>query len=445
MRIFSITAGAAGMYCGSCYRDNVLAAELMRRGHDVTLVPVYTPTHTDEENVSRPRVLFGGISVYLQQYAPVFRWTPRFLDRIWDAPSVIKLFTGRIVSNDPRLLGELTVSMLEGERGVLKKEFAKLVDYLKEDARPDVVNIPNSLLIAMAEPLKRELGAPVCCTLQGEELFIDGLTEPYRRRALALIRAAVPTVDRFIAVSDYCEQFMSRYLGFPLSQSSMVPLGISLDGYEMREPDPTTFRVGYFARIAPEKGLHLLADAYARFRRRTPGASVRFEVAGALSPVHREYLETVKRNIAEAGLAGELTYRGQLERQAKLGFLRGLDVLSVPATYDEPKGHFLLEAMASGVPVVQPRRGAFTEIVERTGGGLLVAPDDAESLAEGLYLLWADRKRGEHMGRCGYDSVRSIYSAGFAADRLYEVYGDLVAGRTTDRDARVDRQPIPVS
>ena len=69
MRILSITAGAAGMYCGSCSRDNALAVELLARGHEVTLLPLYTPTNPDETNVSRDRVLFGGISIYLQQYA----------------------------------------------------------------------------------------------------------------------------------------------------------------------------------------------------------------------------------------------------------------------------------------------------------------------------------------------------------------------------------------
>ena len=114
MRILSITAGAAGMYCGSCFRDNALAAELMAGGHDVTLVPVYTPTRTDEPNVSRHRVLFGGISVYLQQYSSLFRRTPRVFDRLWDAPWLIGAFANRAVSTDARLLGDLTVSMLEG-------------------------------------------------------------------------------------------------------------------------------------------------------------------------------------------------------------------------------------------------------------------------------------------------------------------------------------------
>ena len=92
--------------------------------------------------------------------------------------------------------------------------------------------------------------------------------------------------------------------------------------------------------------------------------------------------------------AHEFTYRGAVDRDGKLAFLRSLDVLSVPATYDEPKGVFLLEAMASGVPVVQPRRGAFTEIVEKTGGGLLVAPDDPSALADGIVPAVAGPRAG---------------------------------------------------
>ena len=156
------------MYCGSCTRDNALARELLARGHEVTLIPVYTPTRTDEPNVSRPQVLFGGISVYLQQYVSPFRWAPRFLDRMWDAPAVIGAFAGRMVSNDPKLLGELTLSMLQGETGILRREFEKLLDWIRAEPAPDVINLPNSLLIALAEPLRREVKRPVVCTLQGE-------------------------------------------------------------------------------------------------------------------------------------------------------------------------------------------------------------------------------------------------------------------------------------
>src|SRR3954467_12232106 len=175
MRILSITAGAAGMYCGSCARDNALAVELLRRGHQVTLLPLYTPTTTDEENVAAPRVLFGGISIYLQQYVPLFRKTPRFLDALWDSPWIINLFASRSLSTDPRLLGDMTISMLEGEHGVLRKEFDKLLAWMADEPVPDVVNLPNTLLIGLAAPIARALRRPVCCTLQGEDLFLGGL------------------------------------------------------------------------------------------------------------------------------------------------------------------------------------------------------------------------------------------------------------------------------
>ena len=142
----------------------------------------------------------------------------------------------------------------------------------------------------------------------------------------------------------------------------------------------------------------MLADAYVELRRRTGDAPIRLDAAGYLSRAHEPYLEDVRDRLDKAGLKSEFTYHGAVDRSGKLAFLRSIDVLSVPATYDEPKGVFLLEAMASGVPVVQPRRGAFTEMVEKTGGGLLVAPDQVGALAEGLHTLWRDRSLTEKLG-----------------------------------------------
>lgn len=434
MRILSITAGAAGMYCGSCLRDNALAIELMARGHDVTLVPVYTPTLTDDRNVSRRNVLFGGISVYLQQHSPLFRKLPRFLDRLWDSPWLIGMFAGRGISPDARFLGELTISTLQGENGVLRREFDKLVDWTTGEPLPDVVNLPNSLLISMAAPLKRALTRPVCITLQGEELFIDSLVAPYRDQALALIRRQVRDVDRFIAVSDYCARFMSSLLEIPSDRISVVPLGVAMDGYRPPEggPHDGVFRVGYLARIAPEKGLRPLAEAYVRLRRRMNGGRARLEVAGYLAPEHRPYLGGVRAVLAQHGLQDEMTYHGEVDRAGKRAFLRDIDVLSVPATYDEPKGMSLLEAMAGGVPVVQPRRGAFIEVVNKTGGGLLVDPDDPDALASGLHSLYADPATRVRLGRAAYEGVRAHYTIAHSADRLTEVYESIASTGATN-------------
>ena len=434
MNILSITAGAAGMYCGSCSRDNALAVELLARGHTVTLLPLYTPTNPDEANVSRKRVLFGGISIYLQQYSSIFRRTPRFLDRLWDAPWVINAFASRSLSTDPSLLGDLTISMLEGERGVLRKEFDKLLEWIADEAVPDVINLPNSLLIGLAGPLRRALQRPICCTLQGEDLFLDGLVEPYRTRAIDLIRAQVADVDHFLSISDYYVPIMSKMLAIPKEKMSVVPLGINLDGYERpssgeparRRLGDGGFRVGYFARVAPEKGLHVLAESYRQLRARTPGAKMRLEAAGYIAPAQASYLDGIERDLAKAGLADEFTYHGAVNRDGKLAFLQTLDVLSVPAPYDEPKGVFLLEAMGVGVPVVQPRRGAFTEIVEKTGGGVLVPPEDPKALAEALHVLSQDPARRQQLGRQGFAGVREHYSITRSTDRLMAVYEQLI-------------------
>src|ERR671913_1639593 len=141
MRILYITAGAANMYCGSCLRDNALAAELIRRGHDVVLLPVYTPTLTDEPNVSEDRVFFGGISVYLQQKAPFFRWAPRIFDKLLDAPWLIRAASSGSISTDPQSLGEMTISMLKGEDGFQRKEFKKMIEWLASEPPPDVVDV----------------------------------------------------------------------------------------------------------------------------------------------------------------------------------------------------------------------------------------------------------------------------------------------------------------
>ena len=431
MRILSFTGGAGNMYCGSCLRDNALASALIARGHDVVLTPVYTPTRTDEQNVSRHRVAFGGISVFLEQHSSIFRRTPKFVDRLWDAEWVIKMASRRQIKVDPQSLGEMTVSMLRGEQGLQRKEIDKLLDWLTSEPRFDVINLPYTLLLGLAEPLRRTLNVPICCTLQGEDLFLDGLGEPWRTESMKLIRAASQYVDAFLPVSRYYYDFMPGYLGIPREKMRLVTLGINLDGYSIRPPRTgEPFTIGYFARIAPEKGLHVLVDAYRRLRARPGLDESRLRAAGYLAPEHRGYLDGIVADLRTWGLDRDFEYRGEMDRAGKIQFLRSLDVLSVPATYEEPKGIFLLEAMANGVPVVQPRRGAFPEVVETTGGGIIVDADNPEALADGWLELWRDPARAAALGTAGAAGVRQHYNVGKMAEAAEAVYRELADPRT---------------
>jgi glycosyltransferase involved in cell wall biosynthesis len=427
MKILYLTGGAGQMYCGSCLRDNALATELIARGHDVTLLPVYTPTLTDEPNVSGDKVFFGGISVYLEQYVPLFRNSPRWLDRLWDSTAMLQLASRRSISTSPKMLGEMTISMLKGEAGFQHKEISKLLEWCKHEQPPDVVSLPYTLLLGLAKPIKEALDRPICCTLQGEDLFLEGLHEPYRSEAKSLIRANIRYVDAFISVSEYYAAFMPDYLGIPPEKIRVVPLGINLQGYEARNSERSNpFTIGFFARIAPEKGLQVLADAYRSMRASGALTNARLEVAGYMAPEHKAYLENIVKQMEADGLASEFHYRGVVDREEKISFLQTLDVLSVPATYDEPKGMFLLEAMACGVPVVQPDRGAFPEIIEKTGGGLLVKTDNVESLAEGILRIYRDPGLAKALGRSGFEKVREHYSVERMAALALEAYGSML-------------------
>jgi glycosyltransferase involved in cell wall biosynthesis len=433
MRILSLTAGAATMYCGSCMRDNALAAELIRQGHDVTLLPFYTPTLTDEENVSRQeQVFFGGISVYLEQHLPWFR-RGRLLDALVDAPGVIKAFTSGSIAVDPRQLGAMTVSTLRGVGGHQRKEIEKLIEFVKDEPRPDVVNIPYTLLISLAAPLKQALERPIVMTLQGEDLFLDALPEPYRGEALALVRAQVANVDIFVAVSRYYARFMRDYLQIPESKLRVATLGVNTSDLALsprleasarlaawRDP----FTIGYFARVAPEKGLHNLVDAYRILRTEQGLPPSRLLVAGYLPPEHKPYLDAIAEQLRVAGLGDEFVYKGAVDRARKVRFFHEIDVLSVPSPYHEPKGLYLLEAMACGVPAVQPDHGAFPEIIARTGGGVLAKTAQGRDVADAIFGLWQDPARAAALGRAGADGVRRYYTVQHMAGGVLEAYQD---------------------
>ena len=426
MRILTLTAGAGGMYCGSCIRDNTLAQALTRLGHEPILVPLYTPPRTDEPSAtSGRRIFFGGVNVFLEQQAGFFRGTPWLIDRLWDSRWLLGLVSKLGMPTQPEALGALTVSMLEGRQGRQRKEFDKLLHWLRDEPRPDVVDISYSLLISLAPELRKALGCPICCTLQGEDIFLDHLVEPHHSRALALIRQHAQSVDRFIAVSDYYAGHMANYLRIPGAKIDVVPLGITTENYTPSDAGAgkaKPFTIGYLGRIAPEKGVHLLADAYHRLRAdgQLPGS--RLELAGWVGPEHRAYLDQILGAALDRGLGDDVRYRGVLELTDKVEFLRALDLFAVPATYDDPKGLSLIEAMACGVPVVAARRGTYIELIERTGGGVLIPPDNLDALIAELQRLHDDDDARRGLASRGAAAAREHYTAEMMARRALEVY-----------------------
>ena len=429
MRIAYITAGAAGMYCGSCLHDNTLAAALLDLGEDVVLVPTYTPLRTDEANVSIERVFFGGVNVYLQQKSAIFRRTPWWLDRLLDHPALLDRLSRRAASVDPTQLGDITVSMLRGEAGHQRKELEKLAHWLVNEIKPDIVHLSNSMQAGMARMLRQQSGPPIVCQLSGEDLFLEKLAPPHYDQARTLLRERAADIDAFVAINRYYADFMAEYMGIDRGKVHVIPHGLRLEGHgsrvEKQRDEPRL--IGFLARICEDKGLHLLIEACERLIGSADVPPFVVHAAGYLGAADRKYLAAIEARVASGPLAGRFTYRGELNRAEKIAFLQSLDVLSVPTVYRESKGLPALEAMANAVPVVLPNHGSFPEMVAGTGGGLLHRPHDPADLAEKLAELLRDPLRAKQLGLAGQHAIRSDYDAATMARKTIEFYRQLPA------------------
>jgi glycosyltransferase involved in cell wall biosynthesis len=418
MRIGFITAGAAGMFCGSCMRDNALVTALRELGHDALLIPTFTPIRTDELDVSEGRVFYGGINVYLEQKSWLFRHTPRFVDWLFNRPWLLRLATKRAVNTDYADLAELTVSMLQGTHGKQQKELAKLVEWLRDEVKPDVLILTNALLSGLVPTVRRELGVPVLTTLQGDDIYLDALPPDARKRCLDVIRRNDADTGGYIATSRAYADEMASYFGIDRSKIHVVYPGLNLKGHGGPRPErqakPPT--IGYFARICPEKGFQNIIEAFIQLRKRPGAPQAKLKASGWMGAQHRAFFEAQVKKLADAGLSADFEHVECPDHASKVRFLQSIDVLSVPTTYREPKGLYILEAWANGVPVVQPRHGSFPELIDATGGGLLVEPGNIVALAEALRKLLDDRRVAAELGR----QAQAVVSERFTARAMAE-------------------------
>lgn len=414
MRVAIVTAGGAGMFCGSCLHDNAWARGLRDAGVDVALLPMYTPIRVDDEDLTSTRVFYGGINVYLDQHIPGWRYLPRWLTRVLDRPGLIRWATKFGVSNDAAELGAMTVAMLKGPHGPQAREGAELVKFLARELRPDVIIFSNLMLATDIAALKAEYPGPVLCSLQGDDVFLDALHEPWRTQSLDLLRPIAAQLDGFLIHSRYYAGFMGEYLDIPAEKQHLVPLAVDTRGHHgrprSRNPIPT---IGYFARIAPEKGLREFVEAGLKLAQRRD--DFHLLAGGYLPPQFRPYLDDVLTLAAPLG--ERFAYTGSPDALAgKVEHYRQLDLLSVPAPYRDPKGLYLLEAWANGVPVVQPNHGNFPELIASTGGGLCVEPGDPQALADAWDQLLDDEPRRRELAEAGWTHVRQKHDLPVLAD-----------------------------
>jgi glycosyltransferase involved in cell wall biosynthesis len=384
MRIVQLTPGTGNFHCGNCMRDNTLVLELRRIGHDAMMVPMYLPHVVEGEEAGRSSELFfGGINVYLQHKLPLMRRMPGWVDRLFNAPSLLRLAAGRSGMTSARDLGELTVSMLGGEEGTQRKELDKLIRHLETVGLIDVIVLSNAMLAGLARELRRRLGAAVVCTMAGEDGFLDALADPWRQQAWQMLAERSRDVDQFIAVSDYHGSLMRQRLGLAAERVSTVYNGIDFTGYFPAPSSPSVPTVGFLARLCRAKGIDVLVEAFIELRRRGKVGAAKLLAVGAATPEDEALIATMRQRLRGAGLEADAAFETNVTLERKQELLRRMSVLSVPTAYGESFGLYVLEALASGVPVVLPRRGAFGELLGMLGGGELVEMGEGRNGAEG--------------------------------------------------------------
>ena len=422
MKVVHIVPGSGGtFYCQNCMRDGALVQALRRAGEDVVMVPMYLPMFTDGDPVQDDTpVFFGGINVWLQQQVPAFRKTPRWLDRAFDSKWMLKRAAKMEGTTSASDLGAMTLSMLEGADGNQKKEVERLVEWLAEHEQPDVVHISNVLLIGLAGAIKERLEVPVVCSLQDEDWWLDAINPPYDEKCWEAVRARTGDIDRFVAVSNWYADRMCERLMVPRDLIDVVHIGIDLEGYERAPLDFDPPVLGYLSRMNESLGLDVLVDAFIELKKFQGLEALKLKATGGAVGDDLKCVEVQKRKLSTAGVSADAEFIQDFTREKRLGFLKSIDVMCVPVEQGEAFGSFIMESLAAGVPVVQPGAGAFPELIEATGGGVIY--DDLVAVLKEILL---DPERARVLGKTGRDTVYERFSVESMAENMIALYREV--------------------
>ena len=437
MRIVQITPSAGdSFYCENCLRDAALAKAIIKLGHEGLMVPLYLPLSVEQTgSVGIAPIFFGGLNVYLQQKSAFFRNTPRWLDRLLDSPGLLRWIGRKAGMTSERDLGQTTISMLRGEQGRQIKELDRLVDWLDtRENRPDIICLSNILLAGLAGSIKKKLGVPVVCLLQDEDGFLDGLVQPYSQRAWQVLSERAGDIDTFVAVSKYYADAMRQRLQLDPDRVHVVYTGISLDGYESQGARPEVPTIGYLSRMCPEKGLDKLVDAFLELKKNEKLRDAKLRIAGGKRSDDEAFLKKIRQKLRSAGVIDDVEFLPDFDYDSRLAFLRSLSVLSVPEEQPVAYGLYVLEALAAGVPVVEPASGVFPELIEITDGGLLCEPNNVEALADAIGSLLLDPDKTKRLAEQGRAAVSKKFNIEQTAEQMVRIYGE-IAQKYKDHDA----------
>jgi glycosyltransferase involved in cell wall biosynthesis len=424
MKIINIVPGFGGtFYCGNCLRDSAYAASLREEGHDAVILPVYLPlSMKNKHEQGEIPVFYGAVNIYLKQQFPILRKMPSWMEHLLDSPLVLDLAARKAGSTRANGMEDLTESMLRGEDGFQNRELQQLVDFLKYHEKPDVVHLSNALLLGMAEKIRREVGVPVVCSLQDEDVWMDAM-DPGRQRGIwQLLSEKAQSVDAFIAVSSYFARLMQAHLSIPGEKLHVVPIGVKPDNYMVTTPAFNPQAIGYLSRICHENGFEILVDAFILLKKEGNFRELKLHVTGGMTSDDRPFLKKQLEKLKQCSIRDDLVLFDDFSLEGLKRFFSTLTLLSVPVLKGEAFGLYQVEAMASGIPLVQPELGAFPEIIKTSGGGVIYSPNTAAGLAYKLKEVLSVPEKLNEMSIAGRKAVEETFNCRKLTEKMIEVY-----------------------
>jgi glycosyltransferase involved in cell wall biosynthesis len=425
MKVIYLVPGSGGsFYCQNCLRDLALVKAMRGQGVDAISLPLYLPVTTGSESASvdSTPVFYGAIKIYLEQLYPWLKRLPQAMLGWLDSPVLLKWAAKRAGSTRARGLEEMTLSMLRGESGQQAAELDALVGWLDKEGKPDIIHLSNGLLLGLARRLKQKLNAIIVCSLQDEDQWIDAQSAAGSAATWRLMSERAVDADCFIAPSLYYARVMQDRLKLESGRIEVIPSGIEPDS---DAPASLLFNppvIGYLSRMCESLGLGLLVDAFIRLKREPRFSDLKLKAMGGFTPDDRVFLDGLRHRLDGLNLIQDVEFSTDYEPNQRRAWLRQLSVLSVPIPRGEAFGTFQIEALAAGVPLVQPRVGAFPEVIEATGGGILYDPDRPQALDDSLIQLLSDRDRARKLADHGRHMVTEKYTMQRMSQQVTRLY-----------------------
>ena len=441
MNIIQIIPGSGGsFYCGNCLRDSKYFNALRAEGHQVTKIPMYLPLFADEHDISDVPIFYGAISTYLKQLYPVFRKAPQWFDNILNSKPMMRLAASMAGSTRASGLEDMTISMLLGEQGQQKEELEHLVNWIADHCNPDVIHLSNALLLGLARRLKERTGVPVVCSLQDEDVWVDAVNPAFQEKIWKLMHTRSKDVDALVSVSNFFARKMKERMQLPDEKVHTIHLGVEITDYAFISTREKERNIGYISRMCYENGFDIVVDAFIELKKKPGFEDVKLVATGGSTGDDTKFIKEQKQKIKENNLAGSFEVIADFEEKGLHEFFKKVSLVSVPVRIGEAFGIYLLEAMASGVPVVQPALGAFPEIIELSKGGVTYLPNTPGKLSEVWAELLADPGRLEQLSIDGYAGTKSSFNIQNHAQEIIELYKSLSQKKYKEKAVLADNK-----